>query len=279
MKEKNINFNEIDINTTYNFFKPLIEKLEEEILKIYAEEFKIIIKNDNTYLTKADLKSHDLIIEFINNNFPNDLVLSEEEEDFTEIPNKNVWIIDPIDGTKEFVNKTGEFAVMIGRINKNKKSDIGLIHIPTKKETIIGIKDKGCYLINNNKITKIQVSEKEKIKDLTLIRSRNNFKKENIEKMKNMGIEKYKLLGSIGIKFAEIAKGNYDLCFYKTSNLGIWDICAPEVILKEAGGIVCDLFGDEIEYDLINKKLKKGVVGFSSPKLKEEILNSILRIN
>jgi len=85
-------------------------------------------------------------------------------------------------------------------------------------------------------------------------------------------------MGSCGVKFSAIAEGKANICYYTTDKMGVWDDCASEIILTEAGGCVFDIEGNSPEYDLKLRKMKYGFIGISSSKYKESILNTIQQV-
>ena len=116
----------------------------ESILNIYDTEFKIDEK-DSTPLTEADLQSHNIIVSGLKSITPDIPIISEEEklESFSSEKAERYWLIDPLDGTREFINKNGEFTVNIALIENNMPV-LGVVHVPVKSETYIGCKNYGA---------------------------------------------------------------------------------------------------------------------------------------
>ena len=128
-----------------NLVKPIIELsvlAGESILKIYDTEFEIDEKKDSTPLTEADLQSHNIIVSGLKSITPDIPIISEEEklESFSSRKNRRrYWLIDPLDGTREFINKNGEFTVNIALIENNIPV-LGVVHVPVKSETYIAVR-------------------------------------------------------------------------------------------------------------------------------------------
>ena len=126
-----------------NLVKPIIKlsvRAGESILKIYDTEFEINEKTDLTPLTEADLQSHNIIVSGLKSITPDIPIISEEKklESFAlRKSRKQYWLIDPLDGTREFINKNGEFTVNIALIQNNIPV-LGVVHVPVKSETYIG---------------------------------------------------------------------------------------------------------------------------------------------
>ncbi|MFW6285753.1 MAG: adenylyl-sulfate kinase [Nanoarchaeota archaeon] len=259
----------------------LFEKLKEigdEILKIYNSDFSYESKDDNSPLTKADMLSHEMLKNYLKKitNYP---ILSEESKNFqTDDENQKIWIIDPLDGTKDFIGKTDEFSIMIALI-ENKKPILGIVYVPALDIIYYAQRGMGAKKIENNIETKLEVSNKTLFKDSRVIVSRNNIREEDKSLLNKLGVKNYKQMGSVGIKFGEIAKGSAELCFYTTSKIGIWDCAPSHIILKEAGGDVFDNRGLDPTYDLKNKKMKNGFFGTNSYLDKNKILKALNFLN
>ena len=141
---------------------PLVDKIPEldiaikaakeagdAILEIYQGDFKISIKNDNSPITDADLKSNEIIKKILSQT--EHVILSEEDrDDQSRLSKDTIWIVDPLDGTSDFIDKTGEFTVMIALI-KNKKPILGVIGWPTEKTFFVAQKGCGAFRYSNGK--------------------------------------------------------------------------------------------------------------------------------
>ena len=227
-----------------------------KILDHYKKKLEIVKKLDKSPLTKADLDSNRIIIEGlkkIDNNIP---ILSEESLiswDIRKNWNK-YWLIDPLDGTKEFINKNGEFTVNISLI-ENYKPVLGIIYAPTLSTLYYASKNKGSYKIycdntlnNFDKSKKINVSLKKISEHLLIIGSRSHSN-DDFDNWVKENVNDYEIIkkGS-SLKFCEIADGSVDIYprFGPTSE---WDIAAGHIILLEAKGAVYSLDNKEILYN------------------------------
>ena len=258
-----------------------IEHVGLEIMKIYETDFSHELKGDDSPLTQADMLSHNLITKYLKEHFEDYGVLSEESENENGLDEKEfIWVIDPLDGTKDFIHKTDEFSIMVGLLNGDRESVLGIVHVPAQHTTYVGIKDEGSYKIQNGVSTRITVNTISQFFDTTLVRSRNHFSTFDEEVCEKLGIKEFIKCGSCGVKFGRIAEGNAELCYYTTSHLGVWDSCAAEIILKEAGGEVFDKFGNEIVYDIVGRKMRNGFIGTNGNLSKEtvsDVIQEILR--
>jgi 3'(2'), 5'-bisphosphate nucleotidase len=235
------------------------------INKYYKSRTKISYKEDKTPLTVADLKSNQFIIQslfLIEKNIP---VLSEESLVDWSIRKywKKYWLVDPLDGTKEFINKNDNFTVNIALIENNIPI-LGVIYAPALFKLYFAFKNGGSYkffvekdIDINDYVTnakRIRTSNKTYNDRLTVLGSRSYFN-DKIENWLNQKLKKFKFIkkGS-SIKFCEIAEGIADLYprFGPTSE---WDIAAGHIILTEAGGKLETITQNEMLYNL-----KKNVI-------------------
>ena len=217
----------------------------EEVMKIYNEELVQNTKSDGSVVTNADLNSHHAIIDVLSD-FP---VLSEEG-DKTGRKSDTMWIVDPLDGTNDFLNKTGDFSIMIGLLRKGKPL-LGVVYVPVREDLYVASLGNGAY--KNGK--RIFTRRKGKV----MLVSRNHFTDEEKRFGKRLGAETFTEMGSIGTKLCTIAEGEADYYVNLSDKLGVWDACAPHIILEEARGVVTDKNGDALVYK--GERMKKGLIG------------------
>ena len=146
------------------------KKAGEEVLKIYKEDFDFILKEDKEPVTDADIRSNKMIEKILSVfNYP---ILSEESrDDLNRLKQKKVWIIDPLDGTIEFVNKTGEFSIMIALV-ENHTPKACVIYQPTQKLMYLAEKGKGAYQEKDGAWEKLKVNPSYNISSIKAITSR-----------------------------------------------------------------------------------------------------------
>ena len=224
-------------------FINLIKKCNTTVLNIYQQPFDFEYKKDQTPVTKADLKCNELICSFISKNYltQDTIIISEENKNIPYQERKNkkfVWLIDPIDGTKEFLKKNGEFTINIALCQDNIPV-FGIVSIPDKDEIYYGIKDIGSFSIKNKETSKLIIKDKkidynqEQIKIIASSSHINDKTKEYIELFTNYQIIN---VGS-SIKFLYIADNKADL-YPRLSPTSEWDTCAAHAVVKYAGGNV-----------------------------------------
>jgi 3''(2''),5''-bisphosphate nucleotidase, bacterial len=225
-----------------------------EILNFYNNDIEVTHKEDLSPLTKADLASNKIILESLNNLNSNIPILSEESlVDWSIRKNwKKYWLVDPLDGTKEFIKKNGEFTVNIALIENNNPT-LGVIYIPAKSLLYLAEKNKGSFksntkdiLENLDGIQKIVVSDKTNRTRIIGSRSHSNATFDNWvkEKFPNADI----VQAGSSLKFCLIAEGKADIYprFGPTSE---WDIAAGHIIVNEAGGKIRTFQNNSIKYN------------------------------
>ena len=225
-----------------------------EILNFYDNDIEVTHKEDLSPLTKADLASNKIILESLSNLNSNIPILSEESlVDWSIRKNwKKYWLVDPLDGTKEFIKKNGEFTVNIALVENNNPT-LGVIYVPAKSLLYLAEKNKGSFksntkdiLENLDGIQKIVVSDKTNRTRIIGSRSHSNATFDNWvkEKFPNADI----VQAGSSLKFCLIAEGKADIYprFGPTSE---WDIAAGHMIVNEAGGKIRTFQNDSIKYN------------------------------
>lgn len=267
------------ISTKYLSLIQLVKEVGVEVLKVYDKEFKTIIKSDNSPVTEADHLANDLILKHLKLHFPEYGIISEETEETPETYEKEkIFVIDPIDGTKGFVAKNGEFAIMIG-ILKNFKPYFGIVYEPVSKRLYFAEEGFGSFLeLSSGNILDLKTSRINNFENARMYRSRNHFSKNEKLLCEFLNLPKFNPMGSIGIKSGRIASQENEIYVNLSNVLGKWDACAPQVIVEQAGGEVFDKFGLELNYSKINTKMENGFIGTNGKLNKREILASVLKI-
>lgn len=229
------------------------------ILDIYnSEDFKTEIKDDNSPVTQADLKANELICEMLMNNFKDYGLLSEELKDSDDrLTKEYVWVVDPIDGTKDFIAKTDEFTVNIGLIF-NHEVVLGVIGVPAKNEIYYAIKNEGCYLLKDEKITRLFTDKKDN--NLVQMHSRFHFSKSEEEYFNNH--EEISELCEAGsaYKACLIASGKAHVYLKNSKGTKEWDVAPSSIIVKEAGGFFGLPNGDEMLFNRVNVYNEDGFI-------------------
>ncbi|MBN1155694.1 3'(2'),5'-bisphosphate nucleotidase CysQ [candidate division KSB1 bacterium] len=228
----------------------------EQIMTVYKSvDFGIERKDDNSPLTIADKKANELITNHLRRNYPDCGILAEESRDTMErLQKKHVWIVDPLDGTKEFIKRNGEFTVNIALV-ENGKPILGVVYVPVSQEVYYGAAGCGAYYrCGDTPAERIRCSDKTDIPSMILVKSRSHAG----DKMQRIQ-ERYSFADVLecgsSIKICKIAIGKADV-YFRFGLTSEWDICAAHCVLTEAGGRITDCPGDEIVYnrtDILNR--------------------------
>ncbi len=221
----------------------------QRILEIYNSDYKITEKDDNSPLTDADLAAHNTIVEALAALTPNIPVLSEESAKLAFGVRKQwqtYWLVDPLDGTKEFIKRNGEFTVNIALID-NHKSIIGVIHVPVLNVDYFAWKDGGSYKIEQaGEAKNIQVRQQASDK-LVVVGSRSHGSEQLQAYMHNLGDSELLSMGS-SLKFCLVAEGKADL-YPRIGLTSEWDTAAAHCIVEQAGGQVTKLDMSPLDYN------------------------------
>ena len=228
------------------------------LMSYYRGDYTVELKGEADPVTEADHASSRLIVSRLNAAFPSDGVLSEESIDTDALVGKHrVWMVDPMDGTKEFINYTDEFAAMIG-LCVDGRPTMGVVYQPATDTLYRGVVGEGAEVVRRGSISAadgatevspLAVSGTSELSALKLIVSRSHTP-ETVRRMADeVGITQMVKSGSVGLKIGRISTRDCDLYLHPSRGTKLWDACAPEAILAAAGGRMTDFDGSPIRYD------------------------------
>ena len=258
----------------------LARKAGGKILEYYSdgfiEEEKIGADNFAEPVTIADRTASEIIVSGLQNEFPNDGILSEEKPDTNRrLSKKRVWVIDPLDGTRGFIDKNGDFAVQIG-LAENGESILGVVFLPVKNDLYFATKNVGAFVAKNDENpTKLNVSNKTDFSEMNLAVSRNHRSRNMNRVMQDFGLKNEIRRGSVGIKIGLIAQQICDLYIHFSPRTKHWDTCAPEIIIEESGGKLTDLFGEKIIYNTKDVQNHNGVLASCGIEAHEKTVKNL----
>ena len=215
------------ISANLNIMIKASEKASKILIKDFGEIEKLQVSKKGPYdfVTNSDLKTEQIIIDELKKAKPNYSILSEEKGIENNKDENNTWIIDPIDGTINYLHGIPHFAISIA-LKSYDQIIAGLIYDPIKDEMFYAEKNNGAYFNNQ----RIKVSKKNKIEDCLFVAgSKINYDNELL--IRNSGCA--------ALDMAYVASGRYDGYFQK--NINLWDIAAGIIIVKEAGGILNEI--------------------------------------
>ncbi|MGI0056365.1 MAG: 3'(2'),5'-bisphosphate nucleotidase CysQ family protein [Nitrosarchaeum sp.] len=229
----------------------------KEILKVYRKNFSSKVKKDNSPITEADINSNKIIKKILSKTGYS--ILSEEDKDSKKrLKQKRVWIVDPLDGTTDFVNRTGEFTVMIALV-EDKKPILGVIYWPTENILFVAQKDYGAWRFSNHSWKRMRTSKVSDMKKCRAIGSRYHIS--DVEKvlLDKLYIKKFTSVGS-SLKVAQISSGAADVYLTTTNKMKEWDTCASYCLVSEAGGKMTDMLGNDVSYNNQNVIHQNGIL-------------------
>jgi 3'(2'), 5'-bisphosphate nucleotidase len=212
-------------------------------------------------VTEADRAANELIVSRLRREFPDDGILAEESIDSEErLMKDRVWLIDPMDGTKNFIARDDDFAVQIGLAVRG-ESVAGVVYQPARDVLYHAARGGGAWIERNDKQAgQMRVSEKNDPRDMVLASSRSHRSPRMERVVWAFDFKDELRRGSVGVKIGLIAEQQADLYIHLSPSTKQWDTCAPEVILQEAGGRLTDLFGQPLSYNGRRIDNRNGIV-------------------
>ena len=218
----------------------LIKKASAEVMNVYNDSFDVTLKKDKSPLTTADILSNDIINRGLQSLTPDIPIISEENLTVPYATRSNyetMWLIDPIDGTKEFVKKNGEFAIHIGLVHQHIPI-LGVIAFPALGVSVTAIKGRGAHLHSDGQDITLSIKDKSKDDSFSILASRSHISNKVLQEAARYHHSDLIQMGS-SLKFIKIATNQADY-YPRFGPTMEWDTAAPQVILEEAGGHVLD---------------------------------------
>ncbi len=284
----------VDINNLIDDLRTFSWEASETLL-YYAQKLKDtnnksnIIKNNNEEdpVTLADLKVNEIIIKRINEKYRdiNWGILSEENEKITSENFNNeaqwTWVLDPLDGTKDFLQGTRNYAMHLA-LNYRQKPYLGIVLIPEKEQLWIADGEKvWCEKKDGSKI-KPNLSKNKNLQEMILVTSKNHRNPTLKNLIKKINFKDVIIMGSIGCKIASIVRGESDIYICLSlpgkSSPKDWDFAAPEAILKTAGGAITNLDNEGLSYGESNFQQGGIIVASSNINIHEDLCLEIKKI-
>ena len=233
----------------------------ELVMGYYRGDYEIDLKDGKDPVTEADRVANNHIVSRLRDEFPDDAIVAEESSDEASaaVGASRIWMVDPMDGTKEFIKHTDEFAVMVGLVVDG-RPQVGVVNQPATRTLYRGVVGEGAESDIDGKVAAMTVSERNAPADLRLICSRSHLPEIVREMMENLGITELLRSGSVGLKIGRIATDTCDLYLHPSIGTKLWDACAPEAILTAAGGALTDFDGNAVQYDPLHLHNERGLL-------------------
>ncbi|MCU0229815.1 MAG: 3'(2'),5'-bisphosphate nucleotidase CysQ [Acidobacteria bacterium] len=234
-----------------------------EIQRVFGTDFAVEFKpGDEGPVTEADRLADRLIRDGLAAAFPADAILSEETpDDLTRLGAERLWLVDPLDGTRQFVEAVPEFAVMIGLAVRGRPV-LGVIHLPAEQRTVFGAEGEGIELLDRDGWRPLaplpEGTEPARGPVVTLSRSHAGSRTREIAR--RLGASRVIASGSVGRKVTLVLTGEADLYVTLGRRSRHWDACAPDALMRLAGGVFSDVRGREMSYNTEGTTNRSGLL-------------------
>ncbi|MDQ3031050.1 MAG: 3'(2'),5'-bisphosphate nucleotidase CysQ [Myxococcota bacterium] len=235
------------------------------LLELYAlresqpRDFGVDMKGEADPVTEADRRVNAFLTARLREAFPTDTIIAEESANEGRRASGRCWLVDPLDGTKEFIARNGEFSVMIG-LAIDGDAQLGVVYQPTTGKLWRGVVGDGAFVEQDDKTFVLRPSDVSDPSKMKLVVSRSHRSAETDAIVQRLGITQEAASGSVGLKVGLIAERKADLYVHLSDRSSAWDACAPDAILRAAGGTFTDLSGRSIEYGTSELRNKRGIL-------------------
>jgi 3'(2'), 5'-bisphosphate nucleotidase len=233
------------------------------LMEEYAR-FQVIPDAPADISTEADRRSQEIILQAIRTAFPGDALCAEEAtptlQGAAQVGGR-LWVVDPIDGTRGFARKNGEFSVMIGFVQEQ-RIGVGVVYQPAAQRLTYAMRGAGCWRLDGEsaRTEACQVTGVQQLAEMTLTQSRSRTPGKRSRWVEALGPARIVESYSAGIKLALVARGEADLYLNTYEAFHDWDICAGHILVTEAGGRVTGTGGEALQYGLPGAWQKHGLV-------------------
>lgn len=230
------------------------------LMDYYRGTISVDWKAPGDPVTAADREASEFIVSALRREFPQHAVLCEEEpDDLTRLERSHVWMIDPMDGTKEFIEHRAEFAVQIGLAVQGTPV-LGVVYQPTANKLYYGARGLGAFLASDGSIIPLHVSPEQVASRLTIVESRSHRSSRVRAIRERLRIPESILTGSVGLKVGLVCEGRAHVYVHPGPRTHLWDTCGPEAILVEAGGRMTDVSNAPLQYGSREVRNPNGII-------------------
>ncbi len=206
-------------------------------------------KDPTEPVTEADRAVNAFLVKQLSQLFPEDGVLAEEsKDDLSRLKRDRVWIVDPLDGTAEFIAHNGEFVIMIGLAVAGSPV-VGVVYQPIDDVLYGAAQGAGAFVEEFGERAPLHVAQESNLKKFRLVVSRSHRPALVDSAIARMGLQRERSIGSVGLKIGLIARGQAEFYIHPNPGTKEWDTCAPDIIVGEAGGVMTDCWGRPLRYN------------------------------
>lgn len=250
----------LDLTQELEFVSKLAREAATIVNTFYIGSSEVRYKPGDEPVTEADRSANQHIVERIRARFPEDGLLSEEsKDDLARLDNSRVWIVDPLDGTKEFIARNGEFSIMIGLVVEG-RAVLGVVQQPATSLLYAGAAGHGAYLYEDGERIRLTASNFADIRNMTMVSSRSH-RQQIVDRIRaQLNITRERVSGSAGLKVGLITRQLADLYIHPSPGCKEWDLSAPQALLEAAGGRMTDCWGNPLRYNKRDVRAHNGII-------------------
>jgi 3'(2'), 5'-bisphosphate nucleotidase len=204
------------------------------------------------------------------------MLAEESKDDLSRLEKSRVWIVDPLDGTAEFIARNGEFVIMIGLADEGEPV-VGVVYQPIDDVLFAAARGQGAFVEEFGEQRPLRVSESRELRKFRLVVSRSHRPALVDTVISRMGLQRERSIGSVGLKIGLIARGQAEFYVHPNPGTKEWDTCAPDTIVREAGGKMTDCWNRPLRYNRENVRNRFGVLA-SNGVSHEEVADVIAEV-
>lgn len=267
----------MDLTEELEFVSKLAREAATIVNTFYIGSSEVRYKPGDEPVTEADRSANQHIVTRIRARFPHDGILSEEsKDDLVRLQHARVWIIDPLDGTKEFIARNGEFSIMIGLAVEG-RAVLGVVQQPATGLLYAGAIGHGAYLYEDGEHIELAVSDCAEIRNMIMVSSRSH-RQQIVDRIRaQLNITRERVSGSVGLKVGLITRQLADLYIHPSPGCKEWDLCAPQALLEAAGGRITDCWGNPLRYNQRDVRAHNGIIA-TNGVLHEQVVEVVAAI-
>jgi 3'(2'), 5'-bisphosphate nucleotidase len=268
---------ETELSVELEFAERVAREAATIVNTFYIGSSEVRYKSDDEPVTEADRSANQHILARIQAQFPQDGILAEEsKDDLVRLEKERVWIVDPLDGTKEFIARNGEFSIMIGLAIAGAPV-LGVVMQPATGLLYSGARNLGATLLENDERISLAVSDVAQVNQMILVSSRSH-RQQMVDRMRKvLRINSERVSGSVGLKVGLIIRRLADLYIHPSPGCKEWDLCAPLALLEASGGRMTDCWGNPLRFNKRDVRAHNGLIA-SNGLCHEEIVEHVARM-
>ena len=249
-----------DLKRELNVAVRLARQAGQMIVATCQTGLDVDYKGEDQPVTAADRAADEFIGASLRAAFPDDGLLTEESrDDLSRLEKERVWIVDPLDGTTEFITATGEYTVQIA-LAMHGHPVLGVVYQPVQAKLFYAVQGHGAYQLQDGRAIALHVSTESDPARMCLVASHSHYSSFVEAARQALRIQRVHRAGSVGFKIGLLVQGMCDL-YLATTVSREWDLCAPHALLLEAGGTLTNLCGEALVYNKAEVAECKGLIG------------------